>query len=137
MGVPAEQPLAHPLRSQPVGAAMWPPHPPLSPRTLLAARRLEGRNVIIGCAWKHESASALPRTNADLGGTGDHAGPGPDPHHHTGLDMLTHTTLTNTCTTPCILLGAPLSSMGRLMVTSVCTAARPCPPTRTSPFPAH
>ena len=117
--LPAGCPLARPLRSEPVEAALRPLCPPLPPRILHTAKKMWGRNVLRGRAWKHGGVPFLPCGSADIGGMGDHAGLGPDPHRHFGLDMSTHTTLTSTCATPCHLLQAPLSSMWRPMVTSL------------------
>ena len=99
-------------------------------------RNVTQGGVLRGRARRHGIVPVLPRKSADIGGTLDFVGLSPHPHCHDGLGMSTHTTQTSTCTTPCHLLRAPLSSMGRPMVTSLHTSARPHPPTLTSHSPS-
>ena len=134
---PAERPLACLLCRQPVEVALRSLRPPLPPRTLLIVQTMGGGDVLRGRVWKHENVPILPHGSAGIGDTGDHAILGPNPRHHDGLGMWTHTTLTNTHATPCRLLQDPPSNMGQPMVPSPHTAVRPHPPIHTNPFPLH
>ena len=79
-----------------------------------------GTGILRDGAWKHENVAILPRNSADIGETGAHAAPSPDPHHQSRPGMLPCTTLTITCATPCHVLQdpPPPSSIGRPMATS-------------------
>ena len=132
----ALRPLARLLRNQPVGVALRPFCPPRPPH-IWTVHTMGRTGVPRGHAHKHGSLPVLPRKSADIGDTKVLAGLGPDPHHHGGPGMLTPTTVTSTCTTPCHLLRNPRSSVGQPMAISPHTTVQPHPPIHTNLSPPY